>query len=87
MSKYKEQIEKLIELKKLYENGVISMDVVQSRKNEILGIPSSSSDTNTYNRETDYSDFDENETFYQKYKGYIWGSIIIVLLIWAYLIL
>ena len=80
-SKYKEQIEQLIELKKLYESGVISMDEVQSRKKVILGLPSQSSDTNTYNKETDYTIFEDEETFYLKYKEYIWGATIIILLI------
>ena len=81
MSKYKDQIEQLIELKKLYESGVISMDEVQSRKRVILGLPSQTPDTNTYNQETDSSTFEDEESFYQKYKEYIWGSAIILLII------
>ena len=88
----KSNIDKLMELKKLYEQGILTQDELESEKKKILGTtPKTTKPEFHPNTEqqppeevkeiADYSPVDTGETFFIRFKGYIIGGIALLFVI------
>ena len=85
-------IYKLMELKQLYEQGILTKEELESEKKKILGTapkttklefhPNTEQQPSEGVKESvDYSPADTGETYFEKYKGYIIGGIALLLVI------
>ena len=72
----KTNIEKLMELKQLYETGVLTKEEMEAEKAKILGGESEPNETTEtqVTPETE-TDFGEEESFFKKYKAYIFVAL------------
>ncbi len=90
----KSNIDKLMELKQLYEQGILTKEEMEVEKQKILGaapetpkpespkaIGQQSSDE--VNEPAEHSSMDTDESFFDKYKGYVIGGIVLLLVIAA----
>ena len=88
----KSNIDKLMELKQLYEQGILTKEEMEAEKKKILGTvpeaPKPESPKTIGQQPSDevkepanYSSVYTGKTFFEKYKGYIIGGIALLLLI------
>lgn len=86
------QIDKLMELKQLYEQGILTKEEMESEKKKILKnaheTPKLESNKTVGQQPSDeveepaeYSLIDTDESFFEKYKGYVIGGIALLLVI------
>ena len=88
----KTQIDKLMELKQLYEQGILTKEEMLAEKQKILGAVSNVSKSEPSQtmeqlshigakEPADYSVENKDDSFFYKYKGYIIGGIVLLLII------
>ena len=82
----KSNIDKLMELKQLYEQGILTKEELETEKKKILGSTPETpkpeftkaivqQPADEVEKPADYSLMDTNRSFFEKYKGYILGGI------------
>ena len=82
----KSNIDKLMELKQLYEQGILTKEELETEKKKILGSTPETpkpeftkaivqQPADEVEKSADYSLMDTNRSFFEKYKGYILGGI------------
>ena len=88
----KSNIDKLMELKQLYEQGILTKEEMEVEKQKILGaapetpMPESpktigQQSSDEVNEPAEHSSMDTDESFFDKYKGYVIGGIVLLLVI------